>query len=193
MLGLDKLLWYHLKSILKQDNCLNNIINITDAYINLGHQPNHFKRSTIVVTSKPNKQLYNHPKSFHPIVLLNTLDKLIEKVITKRLQFHVVVNNFIHQSQLGSLKFKSTTNVDIALTYIIQLDQIKNNTTSILVFDIIQFFPFLNHCLLTCILQKAGLDSQVVNFFTDYLIGKRTNYMWNNLFFPTFKVNVGVD
>ena len=117
--GPDKLSWYHLKAILKQDNCLSNIINITDACINLGHWPNHFKRSSTVVISKPNKQLYDHPKSFHPIVLLNTLGKLIKKIIAEKLQFHVAANNFIYLSQLEGFKFKFTANAGIALTYII--------------------------------------------------------------------------
>ena len=108
MAGLDKLLWNYLKSILNQDKCLSNIINIADACINLGHWPNHFKKSSTVVISKPNKQSYDYPKSFWPIILLNTLGKLIKKVIGKRLQFHVTANDFIHLSQLEGLKFKST-------------------------------------------------------------------------------------
>ena len=35
--GPDKLSWQHLKIIIKQDECLVNIINIANAYINLGH------------------------------------------------------------------------------------------------------------------------------------------------------------
>jgi len=46
---------------------------------------------------------------------------LIEKVIGKRLQFHVVENDFIYLSQLEGLKFKSTINVDVALIHIICL------------------------------------------------------------------------
>ncbi len=53
------------------------------------------------------------------VVLLNTLGKLIEKVITKRLQFHVARNDFIHPSQLGGLKFKSTIDAGVTLTHII--------------------------------------------------------------------------
>jgi len=117
--GPDKLMWRHLKTILKQDICYSHIINIADACINLGHWPNHFKCSFIVIIPKPNKPVYDHPKSFHPIVLLNTLSKLIEKVVTERLQFHVIRNDFIHPSQLGSLKFKSTTDAGIALTHVI--------------------------------------------------------------------------
>ena len=42
-LGPDKLMWRHLKVILKQDVCLSHIINIADVCINLEHWPNHFK------------------------------------------------------------------------------------------------------------------------------------------------------
>jgi len=73
----------------------------------------------MVIIPKPNKPLYDSPKSFRPIVLLNTLGKLIEKVIGERLQYHVVNNNFIHPSQLGRLKFKLTIDTGVTLTYII--------------------------------------------------------------------------
>jgi len=117
-------------------SCMSHIINIVNACINLGHWPNHFKRSSTVIIPKPNKTAYDSPKSFWPIVLLNTIRKLIEKVIAECLQFHVAKNDFIHPSQLGSLKFKSTTDAGVTLTHIIQSGWIKNKTTSILAFDI---------------------------------------------------------
>jgi len=94
-----------LKSIVKQDECLVNIINIADSCINLGHWLNYFKYLSTMIIPKPNKMSYDQPKSFYPIVLLNTLGKLIEKVIMERIQFTVVSNDFIHLSQLGGLKF----------------------------------------------------------------------------------------
>jgi len=96
--GPDKLTWRHLKFIIKQDECLANIINITDSCINLGHWLNYFKYLSTVIIPKPNKMSYDQPKSFYPIVLLNTLGKLIEKVIVERIQFMVTSNNFIHPS-----------------------------------------------------------------------------------------------
>ena len=48
------------------------------------------------------------------------MGKLIEKVIGERLQFNIVANDFIYPSQLGSLKFKSTTNAGVALIHAIQ-------------------------------------------------------------------------
>jgi len=88
---------------------------------------------------------YDQPKSFHPIVLLNTLGKLIKNVVAERLQFIVTNNNFIYLSQLDELKFKSTTDASIALTHIVQSGWVKNKTMSTLAFNISQFFPSLNH------------------------------------------------
>ena len=115
----DKMSWRHWKLIIKNDDCLSKFINITNTCINLGHWPKYFKISTTVIIPKPNKTSYDNLKAFHSIVLLNTLGKLVEKVITERLQFIVASNNFIHPSQLSSLKFKSTTDAGIVLTHII--------------------------------------------------------------------------
>ena len=117
--GLDKLLWSHLKIVLKDEECLNNIISITNACIELGFWPSHFKRSTTVIIPKPNKKTYDSPKSFRPIVLLNTLGKLIKKVISERLQFTMAANYFIYPNQLGGLKFKFILDVGVALMHII--------------------------------------------------------------------------
>jgi len=79
--GLDRILWRHLKLIFKDNKCLENIINI-------GHWLLHFKVSSSIIIPKLNKVTYNSPKSFCPIILLNTLGKLMKKVIGRWLQFH---------------------------------------------------------------------------------------------------------
>ena len=132
------------------------------------------------------------PKSFKPIILLNTLGKLIEKVIGDRLQFHVISNNFIHQSQLGGLRFKFTMDAGIALIHFIHMRWVKNLSTSTLAFKIAQFFPSLNHQLLSLILRKVGFNSRVVNFFSNYLVDRKTQYYWNNFPSSFFNVNMGV-
>ena len=145
----------------------------------------------MVVIPKSNK--YDSPKSFKPIVLLNTMGKLIKKVIGERLQFNMAANDFIHPSQLSSLKFKSTIDAGVTLTHIIRTDWIKNLSTNTLTFDIAQFFPSLNHWLLSLIMKKAGFDNRIGLFFANYLVDRKTNYLWNNFLSPTFNVNVSID
>jgi len=65
-------------------------------------------------------------------------------------------------------------------------------STSLLAFDIAQFFLSLNHCLLTLILGKACFDLRVVKFFSNYLVKRKTKYFWNNFSSSQFEVNIGV-
>ena len=119
---------------------MKRIINIADVCFELDHWPSHFKTSISIVIPKPNKKLYNSPKSFRPIVLLNILEKLIEKVIGDQLQFHIISNNFIYSSQLGGLKQRLMSDMGVTLTHFIQLCWVKNNITSTLAFNITQFY-----------------------------------------------------
>ena len=104
----------------------------------------------------------------------------------------MAANNFIHPSQLGGLKFKSMLDVGVVLTHIIQMSWIKKLTTSILTFDIMQFFLSLNHRLLILIMKKAGFNNCIISFISNYLMDRKTNYFWNNFTSPIFNVNVEV-
>jgi len=81
----DYISWKHLKTLLSSNLCLEKIVNVTDTCINLEFWPSHFKATNTIIIPKPNKELYSIPKSFYPIILLNTAGKLIEKVISNRL------------------------------------------------------------------------------------------------------------
>jgi len=76
----------------------------------------------MIIISKSNKESYDSPKSFRSIVLFNTLGKLIKKVISKHLQFYLILNNFIHPYQLRGLKQRLTTNAGVTLTHFIYLE-----------------------------------------------------------------------
>ena len=120
------------------------------------------------------------------------IGKLFEKMIGDCLQFHTISNNFIHQSQLEGLKQRSTIDAGIILTHIICSEWVKNLIISTLAFDITQFFPSLNHQLLSLILDKTSLDQRVSIFFKNYLVGRKTKYIWNNFISPSFDINIGV-
>jgi len=118
-LNLNKLTWNYIKSIIRNKDCIFKLIDIANACINLRHWLSHFKTSTTIVISKPNKSAYDSSKSYQLIVLLNTIGKLFEKMIGEYLQFHTISNSFIHHSRLGDLKQRSTIDAGVILTHII--------------------------------------------------------------------------
>ena len=115
--SLNHVFWSYLKETIKNDKYCFNIVNITNTCIS--YWPTHFKKLSSIIIPKPNKLLYNSPKSFYLIVLLNTLGKLIEKVISKRLQVHIIISNFIHLCQLGDIKQHLTIYIKVFITYLI--------------------------------------------------------------------------
>jgi len=145
-------------------------------YFKLGYWLFHFKVFTSIIIPKPNKKSYNSSKLFKPIVLLNTIGKLIEKVIGDKLQFYSILNNFIHPSQLSSLKQRLISDVSIALTHFIHSGWVNHTTTSTLAFNITQSFLLLNYWVLLLIFRKAGFDPKVRQFFSNYLVGRKTWY-----------------
>jgi len=38
----------------------------------------------------------------------------------------------------------------------------------------------------------VGLDQKVSIFFKNYLVGRKTKYIWNDFIFPSFDINIGV-
>ena len=50
----------------------------------------------------------------------------------------------------------------------------------------------MNHQLLPLILDKAGLNQKIFNFFKNYLVGIKTKYCWNNFISLSFNINIGV-
>ena len=145
--GLDKLSWRYLKRIVKDNACFNKFIDIVYICIDIGYWLSYFKVLTIIIIPKSNKESYDFSKIYWPIVLLNTISQLFEKVISERLQFMLISNNFIHLCQLKGLKQWSIINAGVVLIYFIYMGWIKNLTTSTLAFDIVYFFPSLNHQL----------------------------------------------
>lgn len=135
---------------------------------------------------------YNNLKIFCSIIFLNMLGKFIEKVISKRLQILSISSNFIYSNQLTGLKQQSTTNAGLFLIYLICTSWVKDFDTSTLVFDIAQFFLLLNHHLLPLILNKVGFDSRILSSFSNYLINRKTQYVWNSFVSLFFRADIDI-
>ena len=64
--------------------------------------------------------------------------------------------------------------------------------TSTLVFNITQFFPSLNYQLLPLVLKKTEYHFKVVQFFLNYLVGRKMWYCWNNFSSSFFNIDISV-
>ena len=102
---------------------------ISSSFLSLRHWPRHFKESVSVIIPKPGKPAYDTPKAFRPIVLLNTLGKLIEKMIARRLQFDAVKYSILHPNQLGGVAQRSTEDAGVFLMHLVRAGWAKGLNT----------------------------------------------------------------
>ncbi|KAF7761993.1 hypothetical protein Agabi119p4_9985 [Agaricus bisporus var. burnettii] len=191
--GPDHITWNVLKHITKtRTKIVKFFVMIANASIEQEHWPQHFKSSVSVIIPKPSKPSYDRAKAFRPIVLLNTLGKLIEKMIANRLQFESLEHQVIHSCQTGGICQRSTEDAATVLAHHVRAGWSKKKETSVLAFDIAQFFPSLNHNVLVKVLEHSGFNSKVVSFFSDYLVNRKTKYKINNDVSEFFPCDVGV-
>ncbi|KXN80757.1 hypothetical protein AN958_07852 [Leucoagaricus sp. SymC.cos] len=99
----DHVTWVHLKELLSDDVIIGKVLALADACLMVRYWPSYFKESVSVIIPKPGKPSYSMPKSFRPIVLLNTLGKLIEKMLSRCLQFDGVKYSIFHSNQLSGI------------------------------------------------------------------------------------------
>ena len=174
--GPDHVTWSHLKHWCHLPGVALLFTRIAEACLTLGHWPEHFKSSLSVIIPKPGKPSYSTPKSFRPIVLLNTLGKLVKKMLARRLQFDGVAHDVFYPNQFGGVAQRSTEDAGVFLTHLVRAGWAKGLTTSVIAFDIAQFFPSINHSVLLEIVARSGFPACVGNFFRSYLVGRKTTY-----------------
>jgi hypothetical protein len=75
-------------------------------------------------------------------VLLNTLGKLIKKMISTRLQFDGIKFGVFHSNQLGGIRQWSTEDAGLFLTHLVKAGWAQGLKTSVLRFQHHSFFSF---------------------------------------------------
>jgi hypothetical protein len=190
--GPDHITWAHWKRILRQPGMAEVVAKLADQCYLTGTWPDLFKESLTVILTKPGKPDYTKPKVYRPIALLNTLGKLIEKMIACRFHFYGQAHQLFHPNQFGGTQQHSTTDAAIYLTHTVRVGWAKGLKTSVLAFDLAQFFPSINHEMLIALMAKMGFSDLELEMFQSYLIGRSTRYAWNHNISPLMPNSVGV-
>lgn len=192
--GPDHLTWFWLKKLVQRHpDAIEALLALYNACVSLGVHPTIFKWSVTVVIPKPNKSDYSKAKAYRPIVLLNCMGKLLEKLIARRMQFDGQKYGILHPCQFGGTIQHSTHDAGVQFVHNVRQAWRQGLSTSALLLDVSQFFPSINHAAMLGILKAQGFHSSLCAYFTDYLVGRTTQFRYNGrLMDPTdFTVGVG--
>jgi hypothetical protein len=113
-------------------------------------------------------------------------------MLARRLQFDGVAHNAFEPNQFGGIAQRSTEDAGIYLTHLVRAGWAKGLQTSVVMFDIAQFFPSLNHEVLFDVFSRMGFLAVLGPFLRSYLVGRRTTYKWDSFTSDLFAADVGV-
>ncbi|KAJ3502826.1 hypothetical protein NMY22_g18454 [Coprinellus aureogranulatus] len=108
------------------------------------------------------------------------------------LRYDMIKYDLVNPNQMGGVCQHSTKDTSLFLTHLVCTGWVKGYHTSVVAFDIAQFFPSINHQFLLAVLRKQGFHHKVATFFASYLVQRFTRYAWNNFVSDPMQADVGV-
>jgi hypothetical protein len=86
-------------------------------------------------------------------------------MLARRLQFNGVAHNAFEPNQFGGIAQRSTEDAGIYLMHLVWAGWAKGLQMSVVMFDIAQFFPSLNHEVLFDVFSRMGFPAVLGPFF----------------------------
>jgi hypothetical protein len=169
-------------SLLKKgwDATKDHLIDVYNACLTLGYHPPIWKEAKVVAIPKPDKPDYSLPKVHRPISLLETMSKLLEKAVAKRMQHDIVAHELIHTNQFGGRAHSSCLDVGLTLLHDVQSAHRAGLKAGILLFDVRGFFDNVNHGRMSAILENSGYPLELVRWSAAFLADRRVRLSFNN-------------
>ncbi|XP_045480881.1 uncharacterized protein LOC123685270 [Harmonia axyridis] len=130
--------------------------------------------------------------NYRPISILPAFSKLFELLLKERLVGFLESNNFIHDSQHGFRKNKSTVSAMIDLMDTIIEAYNNNEEVELACIDLSKAFDSVCHRILLDKLEYYGIRGKALNMFDSYLAKRSQVVRWNGTVSNLKEINVGV-
>lgn len=142
----------------------------------LEYCPSHFRESATVVPRKRGKDNYTVPKAYRPIALLNTLSKVMDAIVARRLSYLVETQHVLPDTHMGGRKMRSTEHALHTVTSRIYpaWNKGKGQVASLLLLDVSGAFDNVSHARLLHNLRKRRVDERTAKWITSFLSDRHT-------------------
>jgi hypothetical protein len=155
-----------------------------------GSYPSAFKKAKVIpLFKKGDRKL---PENYRPISLLSCINKLLEKILEKRLRNFLCQNNVFYEYQFGFRTGHSTTQALLEITNSIRAFLDEGENVLGLYLDLKKAFDTVNHAILKQKMYNYGLRGKCYDLLSSYL-SDRTQLMFvNGVYSTSMQVNTGV-
>lgn len=153
--------------------------NIANAILRLNYFPQRWKEATVIMIPKPNKDPV-FPQNYRPISLLNTLSKVVERLILARLKRFTEELQVTPHSQFGFRSQHSSELQILRLSEMITEGLNRREATGIVLFDVEQAFDRVWHNGLLHKLLLLSYPISLIKLIRSYLSNRRIRVRVNN-------------
>jgi hypothetical protein len=162
------------------DTLTDRLFYIYKAILDLGVYYDLWKLSTTVVLRKPSKLKYNVPKAYRPIVLLNTLSKVLTALMVELMTYYTETHQLLPAHHFGGRPGRTTSDAVHLLVHKIKDSWRKCQVTAVLFLDIEGAFPNTVTDKLLHSMRKRRLPERLVNFAGLMLENRRTTLRFDD-------------
>ena len=157
----------------------------------LNYFPTQWKEAKIIMLPKPGKD-HTSPLNYRPISLLNSLGKLLEKIILKRLNFELRKLQAIRNDQYGFKRGHSTTHALLRNVERITHGFNNNKATVTLFLDIERAFDKVWNTGMIAKLISAKIPPHFIHIIHNYLQNRCFFVMHKNYYSNLRPIQAGV-
>lgn len=166
------------------------LVKIFNCCLERGIFPVKWKRQRLVLLRKGNKQL-NEPSSYRPLSMLDSLGKLLEYVILKRLEESIENLGGLSPMQYGFRRGKSTVDAITEVCSKAIHAKTAGEYCAIITLDVKNAFNTVKWKVVLDALKKRGIENYLYNIVADYLDKRTLIYETENCL-KEYRITAGV-
>ena len=171
---------------------LHNLVKIYNAALSMGYFPDQFKSAITIMIPKKAKSNFN-ALNYRPIALLETIGKLYEQIINKRLKWYLEDKNKLNDLQFGFRPSRSTHTSLTAMIEFINQAQKRGLHVFLLSKDIEKAFDKVHHpSLIHKIFNQFELPPLFCKTLANFLTDRSNKIKINGHYSETFTPEAGV-
>ncbi|THC94016.1 hypothetical protein EYZ11_006525 [Aspergillus tanneri] len=160
------------------------ILRVFTASVNLGYYPEQWKRAKIIVLRKPGKPDYTVPGAYRPISLLNTLGKVLEAVMAKRLSYYAEAHHLLPITQFGGRPGRNTEQALLVLRNAIDRAWLSSKVITLVAFDLKGAFNGVNRDTLDRQLKAKGIPTKVRTWVASFMQNRSASISFDDFESP---------
>ena len=166
------------------------ICHLINLSLTSGKVHNRYKCATVISIHK--KGAKDDMNNYRPISLINTLAKILEKVVCKQLRLYLEQNNLIFAKQFGFRNHHSTEHAIASTIAEIENNLFNNRKTNSIFIDLTKAFDTINHTILCKKMEKLGIKNNELSWFISYLENRTIQSKINNTLSKPIHIKTGV-